>query len=96
MLDSKRAEYGMLIKQQVQNKWRQPSTSNANQSCNVYVKQTMSGDVIDVRVRECSADVNVMFKESVVNAVWAASPLPKPPHPEVFANEIEFLFRPGS
>jgi colicin import membrane protein len=96
MLNSKRAEYGKLIKQKVENKWRQPPAVNANQSCNVYVKQTMSGDVIDVQVRQCSSGVSVMFKESVVNAVWAASPLPKPPHPEVFANEIEFLFRPGS
>ena len=94
MLNSKRAEYGMLIKNHVTNRWLLSSTAKGNQSCEVYVRQTMSGEVTSVSLQACSGDA--AFQQSVENAVWRASPLPPPPHPEVFEREIRFLFSPGS
>ena len=94
MLDSKRLEYVMLIRNHVTNKWLLTSTPKGNQSCEVYVRQTMDGTVTDVRLQACSGDF--AFQQSVEQAVRRASPLPSPPHPEVFEREIRFIFSPGS
>jgi colicin import membrane protein len=91
-LNSLRLQYVKLIVQKVESKWLRPTTVSANQSCEVHVKQTALGDVISVNLQECSSDV--AFKNSIERAVWAASPLPPPPNPEVFDNEIRFTFRP--
>jgi colicin import membrane protein len=94
MLNSLRLQYVKLIEQKVESKWLRPSTLSANQSCEVYVRQNALGNVISVNLHECSNDV--AFKNSIERAVWAADPLPPPPNPEVFDNEIHFTFRPGS
>jgi len=94
MLDTLRAQYVRQIERKVTSKWLRPSTSTASQSCEVYVRQTALGDVTSVRLQGCSADV--AFQRSVERAVRAASPLPPPPNPEVFDNEIQFTFRPGA
>ena len=94
MLNSLRLQYVKLIEQKVESKWLRPTTLSANQSCEVYVRQTALGDVISVNLQECSSDV--AFKNSIERAVWAASPLPPPPNPEIFDNEIHFTFRPKS
>ena len=94
MLNSLRAQYARMIQQKVEDKWLRPPTANADLSCEVFVRQTALGDVISVNLQECSNDI--AFKNSVERAVWAASPLPAPPNPEVFVNEIQFTFRPRS
>ncbi len=91
-LNSLRLQYVKLIEQKVESKWLRPSAQNSGQSCEVYVRQTALGDVISVHLKECSSDV--AFQHSIERAVWAASPLPPPPNPEVFDNEIHFIFRP--
>ena len=94
MLNSLRLQYVKLIEQKVESKWLRPTALNPDQSCEVYVRQTASGNVISVNLNKCSNDV--AFKNSIERAVWAASPLPPPPNPEVFDNEIHFTFRPRS
>lgn len=92
MLNSLRAKYVRLIEQQVERNWLRPPGIKASQSCEVNVRQTALGDVISVNLQECSNDV--AFRNSIERAVWKASPLPPPPNPEVFDNEIRFTFRP--
>jgi len=94
MLNSLRQQYVRMIKQKVESKWLRPTTANADLSCEVFVRQTALGDVVSVNLQKCSNDV--AFKNSIERAVWAASPLPPPPNPEVFNNEIQFIFRPRS
>jgi colicin import membrane protein len=94
MLNSLTQQYVRMIQQKVESKWLRPTTANADLSCEVFVRQTALGDVISVNLQKCSN--NVAFKNSVERAVWAASPLPPPPNPEVFNNEIQFIFRPRS
>ncbi|UCB56324.1 MAG: cell envelope integrity protein TolA [Thiotrichales bacterium] len=94
MLNSLRSQYVRMIQQKVESKWLRPTTVNADLSCEVFVRQTALGDVVSVNLQECSNDV--AFKNSIERAVWAASPLPPPPNPEVFENEIHFIFRPSS
>ena len=91
-LQTQRQQYIMHIAQLVENNWLRPVTTTAGQSCEVIVRQTMSGEVIDVRVQACTSDN--AFQRSVERAVRKASPLPLPPDPELFEREIYFKFKP--
>jgi colicin import membrane protein len=92
MLKSLRTQYVKLIEQKVERNWLRPPSFQTSELCEVYVRQTALGDVISVNVQACSSDV--AFRNSIERAVWKASPLPPPPNPEVFDNEIRFTFRP--
>jgi colicin import membrane protein len=91
-LQTQRQQYIMQIKQQIENNWLRPISTTEGQSCDVIVTQTMTGDVIDVRLQSCSSDV--AFQRSVERAVRKASPLPLPPNPDVFERQIYFTFNP--
>ena len=84
-------QYFMQIDRAVENNWLRPATTSEEQSCEVIVTQTMSGDVIDVQLQSCSSDK--AFQRSVERAVRKASPLPLPPDPELFDRKIQFTFK---
>ncbi len=92
MLDVLRLQYVKLIEQQVERNWLRPATLGKDVSCEVYVSQTILGDVISVNLRDCAADS--AFQQSIERAVWKASPLPSAPNPDVFDREIHFTFKP--
>ena len=50
------------------------------------------GAVTDVRLGACNGDEAV--RESIVNAVYRASPLPPPRDPRAFERRLEIVFRP--
>ena len=85
-------QYMIQIAQKIENNWLRPAINTEGFSCDVFVTQTMTGDVIDVRLKAC-ADNNA-FQRSVERAVRKASPLPLPPSPDVFDREINFTFKP--
>jgi len=91
-LRTQRSQYVAAIAQKVENNWLRPASNVDGLSCDVIVTQTMSGDVIDVRLQQCANDV--AFQRSVERAVRKASPLPLPPDPELFDREIYFTFKP--
>ena len=91
-LQTQLQQYIIQIGQKVENNWLRPVTTTAGQSCEIIVTQTMSGDVIDVRLQACTSDN--AFQRSVERAVRKASPLPLPPDPELFDREIHFKFKP--
>lgn len=91
-LQTQRQQYIMQIAQDIENSWLRPVTNIEGQSCGVFVTQTMTGDVIDVRLQSCTSDN--AFQRSVERAVHKASPLPMPPNPDVFDREIYFTFKP--
>ncbi|MDT8281981.1 MAG: cell envelope integrity protein TolA [Gammaproteobacteria bacterium] len=95
-LQTQREQYAIDIAKKVENNWLRPAMTSAGQSCDVVVRQTMSGDVIDVQLQSCNADANDAFQRSVERAVRKASPLPLPPDPELFDQQILFKFKPGS
>jgi colicin import membrane protein len=68
-----------------------PASTNEEQSCEVIVRQTMTGDVLDVQLQACTSDN--AFQRSVERAVHKASPLPLPPDPELFDRIISFKFK---
>jgi len=90
-LQTQLQQYIMQIDRAVENNWLRPATTSEEQSCEVIVTQTMSGDVIDVQLQSCSSDK--AFQRSVERAVRKASPLPLPPDPELFDRKIQFKFK---
>ena len=47
-----------------------------------------------VRVEISQSSGNVAFDQSVVNAIWKASPLPQPKDPSLFSRNLQFEFDP--
>ena len=93
-LDSLRSQYVKLIEQKVERNWLRPATVSSDYQCEVFVTQSILGDVIYVRLGSCANDV--VFKNSIERAVRKSSPLPPPPNPEVFDREIRFVFKPDN
>ncbi|MDH3316018.1 MAG: TonB C-terminal domain-containing protein, partial [Gammaproteobacteria bacterium] len=60
--------------------------------CELRVSQIPGGEVIDVKVSQGSG--NEGFDQSVVNAIWNASPLPQPKDPSLFSRNLQFVFDP--
>ena len=94
MLASLRSQYVRLIEQKVERNWLRPATVSSDFKCEVFVTQSVLGDVINVRLGVCASDI--VFRNSIERAVRKSSPLPPPPNPEVFDREIRFVFRPSN
>ncbi|HEU5399219.1 MAG TPA: TonB C-terminal domain-containing protein [Gammaproteobacteria bacterium] len=89
-LASLNQRYVALIKQKVQNNWTQPPTTPDNLKCTVLVTQVPGGTVTNVQVPSCNGDDAVV--QSIITAVYRASPLPAPPDPSLFDRNINFTF----
>jgi len=83
--------YVEAIRQDVERSWRKPPSVKSGMSCVVSVNQIPGGEVVDAKIVKCNtSDAN--FRTSVVNAVFKASPLPKPGDSVLFQRKIEFIF----
>lgn len=87
------AGYVDAIRQDVQRSWRKPPGASPDMECVVRVRQAPSGEVIDAQIISCTTN-DENFKRSVVQAVFKASPLPKPADASVFQSDLEFKFNP--
>lgn len=87
-------QYKLSITQKVERNWSRPPSAQAGLECTVRVSQIPGGEVVDVAFGRCNGDDAV--RRSIEVAVRRASPLPGPPAgaSELFAREIEFIFRP--
>lgn len=84
--------YTAAIEQQVERNWIRPSSTEAGLNCVVDVIQVPGGDVVNATIKSCNGDAAV--KQSIISAVYKASPLPEPDDPSLFQREIEFTFAP--
>ena len=85
--------YVDAIRQDVERNWRKPPGMTPNMECTVRVSQIPGGEVVDAQIVSCTTqDEN--FKRSVINAVYKASPLPKPADASIFQRALEFKFSP--
>lgn len=91
-LQSLRGQYIADIQNKVERNWLKPSSARAGLSCRVVVNQIPGGEVVNVRVTQCTGDE--VFQRSVEAAVYKASPLPTPSDPALFDREIVFTFKP--
>jgi colicin import membrane protein len=73
--------------------WIRPPTAVAGVTCIVLVKQVPGGEITNVTVRGCQPNDDAL-RQSVENAVYAASPLPPPPAGVPFERDLELTFAP--
>lgn len=85
-------EYRALLVQTIERNWIRPPAARAGLSCTLYVTQATGGTVLDVKIGPCNGDQAV--RESIVNAVYRASPLPAPRDTRAFERRLEIVFRP--
>jgi colicin import membrane protein len=85
-------EYRALLVQTIQRNWIRPGTARAGLECTLYVTQATGGTVLDVKLGDCNGDAAV--RESVVNAVYRASPLPAPRDARAFERRLVIVFKP--
>ena len=86
------AQYQAAIRNKIERNWRRPMDYQSNAWCRVFVRQDAGGAIKNVVVEECTG--SDAFRKSVENAVWKAAPLPQPPSPELFHQELRFTFDP--
>lgn len=71
-----------LIQLKITNSWVKPPSAPDNLHCLVNVTQVSGGTVTNAQVTTCNGDDAVV--QSIITAVYKASPLPPPPDPSLF------------
>lgn len=84
--------YRFALQQKVVRNWSPPPSRPDGLNCEVRVRQTPGGEVLDARVLSCNGDAAV--ERSIEAAVRRASPLPVPENSLLFDSTIIFEFRP--
>ena len=86
-----RDQYIAQLQARIQRAWiRLPSASVLD--CLVQVTQLPGGEVTNAQVTQCNGDAAA--RQSIVDAVYRASPLPSPPDPALFMKSFSFHFHP--
>jgi colicin import membrane protein len=73
--------------------WNKPPSAVVGMTCIVKVSQVPGGEVTSVTVDSCNPN-EAALRQSVENAVLAASPLPTPPPGVPFERNLELTFAP--
>jgi hypothetical protein len=84
--------YESQIRARIERAWSQPTKDKyaAPYSCRVRVHQKRDGQVEDVIFENCEGSYE--WLNSLVQAIYSASPLPGAPHPGVFAGSFSMQF----
>jgi colicin import membrane protein len=85
-------QYEALLASRVRRAWIKPLSLRPDLECLVTATVVLGGTVTDVRIGRCNGDEAV--RQSMENAVRAASPFPPPPDPALFERERTFRFIP--
>lgn len=76
----------------VQARWLRPPSNDQYFKCKINIRITASGQVISAKpLDSCGSQ---LMDNSVVNAVFKASPLPLPSEPSAFDPDLNFYFEP--
>jgi colicin import membrane protein len=86
------ANYLGQIQARIQRMWNRPPTAVAGIDCTVYITQVPGGTIASARLGECNGDQAT--RESILAAVYRASPLPAPSNPDLFDRNLKVPFRP--
>lgn len=86
------AGWSTEVKLRVEAAWIKPSTARSSLKCTVAVTLLQGGGVTNVSVGQCNGDEAV--RESIVQAVYRAAPLPPPPDPSLYNQQLNFVFQP--
>ena len=82
------------IRRRVEDAWIRPERNPTSLRCTVYVTLAPGGAVLSARLGTCNGDAAA--RESILAAVYRASPLPMPRDPADFVSHLRFLFEPGA
>jgi len=77
----------------IQRAWNPPASAQPGVECIVLVSQVPGGVVTNASVQSCNVN-DEAIRQSVVNAVLNASPLPEPPDPALFERNLKLIFAP--
>ncbi|EQD59267.1 Tol-Pal system, TolA [mine drainage metagenome] len=88
------AAWVAAIRDRVENAWIRPPGVNSGLSCSLSVVLAVGGAVLNAQLGHCNGGASV--RQSILAAVFRASPLPMPADPAVFSSHITFVFHPGS
>ena len=91
-LSSLKQKYVALITQKVHNNWISPASTPDNLSCIVLVTQVSGGTVTNVQIPASGCNGDDAVVQSIITAVYRASPLPEPPDPSLFDRSLRFTF----
>jgi hypothetical protein len=89
------------INARIDRAWRRPRSSlgDALFQCSVKISQDRAGTVLEIELQNCTDDAK--WQQSLAQAIQSASPLPAPPDPAIFADDLTLSFsavayRPGA
>ena len=86
------ASWQSELESRIQQHWIRPPTAQQGIDCILNVSLVSGGDVTGVSLGQCNGDDAV--RESIKNAVYAASPLPPPPNNIAYPHQLEIEFKP--
>lgn len=87
--------YENQIRARIQRAWTLPADVSANETfaCRVLIRQRPDGRIQEVELTSGECDDSLAMRQSLVSAIFTASPLPAPPHQGVFAESFSLLLR---
>lgn len=88
------ADWASVVKQRVEAAWIRPQAAGDALSCTVSVRLVQGGGVADVSIGQCNG--NAAVRQSIEAAVYRAAPLPPPPDPSMYQEQLNFVFAPDS
>jgi len=86
------AAYQFALRQAIERNWIRPASAVPGLSCEVRVRQSLGGDVLNVVIESCNGDDAV--RRSIESAVRKASPLPLPQDLNLLERNLRFIFEP--
>ncbi|HET8552055.1 MAG TPA: cell envelope integrity protein TolA [Gammaproteobacteria bacterium] len=84
--------YTAGIRQAIYSAWNPPPSMQSDMKAVVVVTQVPGGDVVNVEFK--SFNGNDAVKQSIISAIYKASPLPTPSDPSLFERQINITFTP--
>lgn len=91
----KQSEWAALLSRAVARKWTRPAAVTQDFSCTVHVLLLPDGTVSSATVAKSCGGGSALDR-SVEDAVYRASPLPKPDDPSIFDRDLIINFIPGN
>jgi colicin import membrane protein len=89
--DSLESQYASLLVEAIRQRWRRPAGTPAGIRCVMRVRQIIGGEVIAAEIGQpCNAPD--LVRQSIIDAIERASPLPYQGFESVFNRQLELTF----
>lgn len=87
--------YESQVRARIERAWQAPEADDLDPVfvCRPLIRQHRDGRVKNVELPYDGCEGTIQMRQSLVSAIFSASPLPAPPHPEVFVDSFSLLFR---